>query len=203
LAISQPSIAQLKHCESQKCVSYCGIVLAKTPQNVKYFDLMKTLFKTFIILTATLSLASCGTTKLTTEEKQEMAESIHNSINEKNFEIEISTMNPMRGRSRNVTGFSVKVKGDTLVSYLPYFGVARSIPYGGGSGFDFEETIDSYTTVTKDNGSMKVEIKIRHEGDHLTYNFDIFDNGTAYLSVISYNRDNISYTGNMKLPDED
>ena len=162
---------------------------------------MKTLFKTFIALAAILSLASCGTTKLTTEEKQEMAESIRNSINEKNFEVEISMMNPMRGRSRHVDGYSVQVKGDTLISYLPYFGVARSIPYGGGSGFNFEEEIESYEAVEKDNNSMEIEIKTRHEGDRLTYNFDIFDNGTAYLTITSYNRDNISYSGNIKLPE--
>jgi predicted small secreted protein len=181
----------------------CGIVLAKPPQNAKHFDLMKTLFKTFIILAAALTLASCGTMKLTTEEKQELAESIQNSINEKKFEIDINMMNPMRGRSRRVTGFSVLVQGDTLISHLPYFGEARSIPYGGGTGLNFEEEIESYNAVAKKDDCIEVDIVTRHEGDKLTYNFDIYDNGTAYLTVTSYNRDNISYTGYIKTAEQD
>ena len=107
---------------------------------------MNTFSRILLIVAAAMGLASCATARLTTEEKNNLAQAIQTGISEKNFEMEIRMMNPQRGRSRNVSGFSVEVKGDTLVSNLPYFGVVHSAPYGGGKGLNFESKINSYQT---------------------------------------------------------
>lgn len=155
-----------------------------------------------MIVAAAMGLASCATARLTTEEKNNLAQAIQTGISEKNFEMEIRMMNPQRGRSRNVSGFSVEVKGDTLVSNLPYFGVVHSAPYGGGKGLNFESKINSYQTTQAKSECTQVAIKTKNEEDNYVYTFDIYADGTAYLTVRSDNRDGISYTGYVSAPSE-
>ena len=155
-----------------------------------------------MIVATAMGLASCATARLTTEEKNNLAQAIQTGISEKNFEMEIRMMNPQRGRSRNVSGFSVEVKGDTLVSNLPYFGVVHSAPYGGGKGLNFESKINSYQTTQAKSECTQVAIKTKNEEDNYVYTFDIYADGTAYLTVRSDNRDGISYTGYVSAPSE-
>jgi predicted small secreted protein len=163
---------------------------------------MKTFSRILLIVAAAMGLASCATARLTTEEKNNLAQAIQTGISEKNFEMEIRMMNPQRGRSRNVSGFSVEVKGDTLVSNLPYFGVVHSAPYGGGKGLNFESKINSYQTTQAKSECTQVAIKTKNEEDNYVYTFDIYADGTAYLTVRSDNRDGISYTGYVSAPSE-
>jgi len=163
---------------------------------------MKTFSRILLIVAAAMGLASCATTRLTTEEKNNLAQAIQTGISEKHFEMEIRFMNPQRGRSRNVSGFSVEVKGDTLVSNLPYFGVVHSAPYGGGKGLNFESKINSYQTTQAKSECTQVAIKTKNEEDNYVYTFDIYADGTAYLTVRSDNRDGISYTGYVSAPSE-
>ena len=155
-----------------------------------------------MIVAAAMGLASCATARLTSEEKNNLAQAIQTGISEKHFEMEIRMMNPQRGRSRNVSGFSVEVKGDTLVSNLPYFGVVHSAPYGGGKGLNFESKINSYQTTQAKSECTQVAIKAKNEEDNYVYTFDIYADGTAYLTVRSDNRDGISYTGYVSAPSE-
>lgn len=144
---------------------------------------MKTFSRILLIVAAAMGLASCATARLTTEEKNNLAQAIQTGISEKHFEIRIRMMNPQRGRSRNVDGFSVEVKGDTLVSNLPYFGVVHSVPYGGGKGLNFESKITSYETTQAKPECTHVAIKSQNEEDNYVYTFDIYADGTAYLTV--------------------
>lgn len=164
---------------------------------------MKTLFKTLSIISTVIALTSCGTLTHTSEQKQQIAESIQNSIENKDFEFQPNIMNPMRGRTRHVTGYSVRVQGDTLISNLPYFGVAHSAPYGGGTGLSFESEIESYTSTQVADDHYEIKLTTRSEGDLLTYTFDIFTSGNAQLSVYSRNKDSISYTGEMVVEDNE
>ena len=44
----------------------------------------------------------------------------------------------MKGRSRALTSdYSIEIRNDSVFSYLPYFGVAYNVPYGGGKGLIF------------------------------------------------------------------
>ena len=119
-----------------------------------------------MIVAAAMGLASCATARLTTEEKNNLAQAIQTGISEKHFEMEIRMMNPQRGRSRNVSGFSVEVKGDTLVSNLPFFGVVHSAPYGGGKGLNFESKINSYQTTQAKPDCTQLKIKTKNEEDN-------------------------------------
>lgn len=144
---------------------------------------------------AAIGIAGCAAMKTSPSEKAQIAESIDSCVRNGNFRMDIRTMEPLRGASRNVNDFSVSVKGDTLNSALPFFGVVHSAPYGGGKGLNFTSHIDSYVVTEKKKGHYQVDVRTKTDEDQFVYTFNIFDSGYASLTVVSQNRDNISYTG--------
>ena len=104
----------------------------------------------------------------------------------------------MNGNSRNVSyGYSVEVRNDTLISYLPYFGRAYNVPYGGGKGLNFSERIGSYHETQQSNGARLIDIELKNDEDIYQYTIKVFDNGNSSIDVQSRQRDPISYSGEM------
>ena len=107
-------------------------------------------------------------------------------------------MYPMRGSSKNVSyGYSVEVRNDTLISYLPYFGRAYNVPYGGGKGLNFSERIDSYQETQQPKGERVIDIELKNEEDTYHYTIKVFDNGNSSIDVQSRQREPISYSGEI------
>ena len=129
----------------------------------------------------------------------ELSANVTNALNNRDYIIAISRMYPMRGSSRSVSyGYSVEVRNDTLFSYLPYFGRAYNVPYGGGKGLNFTAPIGSYQEYMKRNGQRHIEIGVTNEEDIYLYTIDVFDNGSSSVSVSSRQREQISYTGDIE-----
>ena len=75
-------------------------------------------------------------------------------------------MLPMKGRSRSLTSnYSVEVRNDSVFSYLPYFGEAYNIPYGGGKGLIFNAPISQYQTKHLKKGKVQINFKVNNEED--------------------------------------
>ena len=105
----------------------------------------------------------------------------------------------MGGGSKTLSyGYSVEVRNDSLISYLPYFGRAYSVPYGGGKGLTFSERIGSYQEYQKGNGLRHIEISLRNDEDTYLYTIEVYENGSSSISVQSRQRENISYSGEMR-----
>lgn len=158
---------------------------------------MKNAFRILIIAVATAFIAGCAAMRMSPEEKSQLAENVRAGVANREFTMDINNMTPTRGHTRYVTGFSVKVHGDTLDSALPFFGVIHQAPYGGGKGLTFTSAIDSYDYYEHRSGHYKVEIRTHNDEDNFIYSFDIFDSGSATLTVTSGNRDPMSYTGSL------
>ena len=63
------------------------------------------------------------------ERKEQKAKEIKEMIEGGRFTIEVDRALPMGGRSVNLTTpYSLEVRGDSAISYLPYFGRAYSLP---------------------------------------------------------------------------
>ena len=104
----------------------------------------------------------------------------------------------MRGVSKSVSyGYSVEVRNDSLISYLPYFGRAYSVPYGGGKGLNFTERIGSYKEFQEKSGKRHIEIGLKNEEDTYLYTIVVFDNGKSSIDVQSRQRERISFSGDM------
>ena len=122
------------------------------------------------------------------------------ALEARDYKIAVNRMYPMKGSSRSVSyGFSVEVRNDSLISYLPYFGGAYNVPYGGGKGLNFSERIGSYRESQKNNGERQIEINVTNEEDTYIYLIKVFSNGNSSIDVTSRQRDHISYSGELEV----
>ena len=133
------------------------------------------------------------------EKKAKIERAVKEAIDSKDFKINVDRMQPMRGNSRTLTtNYSLKIKNDSVFSYLPYFGVAYSVPYGGGKGLNFNEPISEYKMEQLKKGKVRVDFETRSEGENYKYSLTIFPNGSTSINVVPGNRQSISYTGEVE-----
>ena len=91
---------------------------------------------------------ACHATRNSTEPERKKAQterSVREALNAGQYKIKVDYMQPMRGRSRALTSdYSIEIRNDSVFSYLPYFGVAYNVPYGGGKGLIFNAPLTEY-----------------------------------------------------------
>lgn len=147
---------------------------------------------------ALMMLSGCVSSEERAARQAEQARAVKMSLDARDYKISINRMYPMKGASKNVSyGYSVEVRNDSLISYLPYIGRAYNVPYGGGKGFNFSAPIANYNESQKKNGQRHIEIGVTNEEDTYLYILEIFDNGNSSLDVQSRQRERISYSGEM------
>lgn len=160
---------------------------------------MKKLFG-FLVIMATL--AACGTTQSSSEKAEKeklMLEQINDSINNRTFTSDFTYVVPHRLRPRYLTGeYRVKLQGDSLISILPYFGVAYRSDYGSTeSPLSFNAHIKDYKVTNEKRNRVRVEFKVKNNMELLEYHFDFFANGNVFLDVISSDRESITFRGEI------
>ncbi len=137
------------------------------------------------------------------ERKAKQAEEVKQMMNDRNFVYRPTQANPMGGSTVRLDfSFSTEVQGDTIHSYMPYYGRAYSVDYGTRKGpFDFTLPTDNYTFKKVKNGYL-VSFDVKNGQDNLSYNFNISENGYASLTIVSTNRQAISYYGTLEKPEK-
>ena len=152
----------------------------------------KLLFSILLGSSACAMLSGCASA----EERAKVTK----ALEARDYKIAVNRMYPMKGSSRSVSyGYSVEVRNDSLISYLPYFGGAYNVPYGGGKGLNFSERIGSYRESQKNNGERQIEINVTNEEDTYIYLIKVFSNGNSSIDVTSRQRDHISYSGELEV----
>ena len=152
-----------------------------------------------LFISVAILWSSCATSEEKAAQMAELSANVTNALNNRDFKIAIDRMFPMRGSSRHVTyGYSVEVRNDTLISYLPYVGRAYNVPYGGGKGLNFSAPIGSYQEFMKRNGRRHIEIGVTNDEDTYFYTIEVFDNGNSSVDVRARQRERISYSGNVE-----
>lgn len=169
--------------------------------------IMKTKPYLFLIATVVvLSCAiSCGTTH-TAAQKAEIANEVRQKINNLEFTFKANYAYPTSFRSINLTpGYEVKVSSDTIESYLPYFGRAYTAPIDPmDTGIKFKTTKFDYEVIQgKKKGNWIIDIRVKDTGNDTALFFDIWENGTARLSVTDSKRQSISFTGEIELDEKE
>ena len=94
--------------------------------------------------------------------------------------------------------YSVEIRNDSVISYLPFYGRAYSIPDGGGEGLIFQAPLDEYEMEMNKKGTAKVKFTARSPEDKFTFNLTIYSNGSASINVNMQNRESISFSGEME-----
>ena len=165
-------------------------------QGFTIFGSMKR-FACFPIIATVLLAAACGIARRPSQAEIDL---VHQTLDERSYTIDMDYMIPRRGSGKSVSTYYIKVSADSLDSYLPYFGQARHIPYGGGKGLNFQEKIDTYSDTGATSERRTVIITVTNDEDRYVYTLTLFDNGSADLHVHCNNRDDISYRGTLRLP---
>lgn len=160
----------------------------------------KLLFSILLGSSACAMLSGCASAEERAARAAEQAAKVTKALEARDYKIAVNRMYPMKGSSRSVSyGYSVEVRNDSLISYLPYFGGAYNVPYGGGKGLNFSERIGSYRESQKNNGERQIEINVTNEEDTYIYLIKVFCNGNSSIDVTSRQRDHISYSGELEV----
>lgn len=156
-------------------------------------------------ITIVLGLMACTTSK-TSEQKRAEAEQtmrqIMDSLDNQTFALELNYVIPRKMTPRYLMPtYSIRVKGDSVFSYLPYFGVAyrSDMSNSYSSPLEFENKMTEYNYGYGKRGSMRVSFKTVRKLEQLIYQIEIFDNGKATLDVLSTDRESITFTGDFKM----
>jgi len=132
------------------------------------------------------------------EKEARIEHKIQEAIDAQQYKISVNHVLPQRGNGRAVTSnYSIEVRNDSLFSYLPYFGVAHRIPYGGGKGLIFNAPISQYESKKDKKGRIRIQFDVRNEEDSYTYYITMYSNGSANVDVRPTNKDSISFTGEL------
>ena len=102
------------------------------------------------LLAAVLAVSACGILSSETREERVAREAkearmVRQGVETGDFTIDIDRMYPLRGTSKMVSNYSIKVKDGVLISHLPFIGQAWRVPYGGGHALNFEAPVLNYT----------------------------------------------------------
>lgn len=121
----------------------------------------KQILMLLLVMLAGIPTLSAQTKK---EKKEQKKEAVRQLIVSEDYKIDVNTAMPMRGRSIPLTSqYSLQIRNDSVFSYLPYYGRAYSVPYGGGSGLIFNAPLKEYTMDMdkKGNAIIKFSAEVR------------------------------------------
>lgn len=156
-------------------------------------------------LLSVLSFCACGSAQ-TAVEKEKLAADVGNAVKVPDFTFKATYAYPTGYKSIYLSPYyDVKVSPDTVIAYLPYYGRAYRAPMDPREGgYRFTSTDFEYKA---DKGNKKrnwdVVITFRDLDRPVTFRFDIWENGTARLSVNDTDRQQISFHGDIVLRKEE
>lgn len=141
-------------------------------------------------------IASCSTTKTTDSKILEVT----TKVESKDLTVDVKYANPISGSQINLSyGYDLRIKNDSAFAYLPYYGVAYSAPYGGEGGIKFAAPMTDFTCVKNKKGDgWDIRFKVRAKENGYDIFLSIFNNASATITVNSFNRQPIIFTGELK-----
>ncbi|WP_255153964.1 DUF4251 domain-containing protein [Ferruginibacter sp. HRS2-29] len=121
-------------------------------------------------------------------------------VKSESFIFYASSVDPLRGTTRFLTGnYDLKVKGDSLVSYLPYFGRSQNAPISPDeTGLIFTSTDFDYSFTPRKKNSWTVTFRVKDYTNLSKYVLTIYNDGSADLMATSNFRDQISFRGYVR-----
>ena len=140
--------------------------------------------------------------ELKAEMKAQKIKQIKEIVASKNFIFKAESVNPVNAGTKVLTSeFGIEVRSDSIFSYMPYYGNTYSRDYSSftNSPMGFIQPIESYKQGKKKSGYV-IDIKVKNQHDVIDLTFHISKTGITSVSASSINRQNISYTGEIIIP---
>ncbi|HYF30924.1 MAG TPA: DUF4251 domain-containing protein [Chitinophagaceae bacterium] len=157
---------------------------------------MKTIYKNFgWILGILITASACVSTTA-----QDGNADFKNMIDSKRFVFVAQSVTPLGGRFQQLTTeYDLKVRPDSVIAYLPYFGRAFSAPIDPNKGgIQFTSTDFEYTQAARRKGGWDILIKPNDTDNARQLTLTVTEGGNATLQVVSNNRQSISFNGYIK-----
>lgn len=149
-----------------------------------------------LLILSIIFIAGCKTSNDIS--KNEEFTLLKNNIDSVNYVFTPSSAMPIGGPSINLpSNYSLKIKKDTIVADLPYFGRSYSATIGNSDvGIKFTSTDFKYESSF--NGSKdkwNIKIKTNDTGGRIELNLAVNSSGYATLSIYDSNRQPIIFYG--------
>ena len=146
-----------------------------------------------------LLTVGCATAEKRAEQRKLVAGQVAEAIKNRQLTMEVNCMHTQRYGAHRVTpDFNLTLRGDTLVSYLPFFGRAYGVTYGSPSqGLNFTSVVKNFRQTELKHDAVRMEMDVASQEDNFCYVLDIYPNGKAYLLVRSQERDAMHYDGEL------
>lgn len=138
--------------------------------------------------------------------KEQQREEIKEMVQKGSYVFEAQTALPMNGKQISLTSeYTFAVRGDSIESYLPYFGRAYSPEMGlNGGGIKFHEKIESIKVKQNDRkGQYMIIAVVKTENEQYTATLNIGYSGYSSLSISSLKRQSISFFGRIVEPEDE
>lgn len=150
-----------------------------------------------LLLVICLLVINCKPLKQAANDKAN-AEKIERMLNSRRYKFIPRSIQPMKGRSMQISNYSLIIRGDTLISYLPYYGIAYSAEIGRSKGpLDFTATGFQYRT-NKQKRNTNIRIKLEHlTSGAQEFFLNISPAGYATLNVRFSDRQPVSFSGEI------
>ena len=136
------------------------------------------------------------------ERQENRIQEVQTMLENKSFVFSPTHAMPLGGGSIHLSHtFEAEIRGDSIFSYLPFFGVAYRAEYGGRDiPFSFSLPLEKYN-MTKDDKGYQINLEVKNKMDYISYMFHISELGYATLSITSTNRQAISFYGRVEKPE--
>lgn len=162
---------------------------------------IRIIFSLLLIMAISIPTLSAQTKK---EKKELKKQAVEKLITSGKYKIDVNRALPARGRSvMLISPYSVEIRNDSIISHLPYYGRAYSIPYGGGEGLNFIAPLTDYKLDWDKKGTAKIKFTARSTEDKFDFDIDIFSNGSSTIFVNMQNRQSINFQGEVDMTEKE
>jgi hypothetical protein len=133
---------------------------------------------------------------LQAQDAKQQSQDIKQLLENKEYIFKAQSVTPVRGGARQLTSeYDLRLLGDSLVAYLPYFGRAYSAPIDlKESGLQFTSTDFGYELSSRKKG-WDVVLRPKDVSSVQQLVLMVSSSGRATLQVTSTNREPISFNG--------
>lgn len=157
---------------------------------------MKRFYYVILLMSVVIAGIGCASTKSVGTEEEQLA--LKQLIESGEYKIEATMAYPRRGRSVPLTSsYSVEIKNDSVFSYLPFYGRAYTIPYGGGNGLNFNAPVQDYS-VKYNKGAAEIKFNAQTSEDLYRYTLNVYPDGTSNIDVVMQQRESMRYSGRLE-----
>jgi hypothetical protein len=166
---------------------------------------MKKIALTALLGILALAVVGCSATRTARPSEADTAKArqVSKMLDEHLYKADFNRAHPMSAPSFPLTSpYFVSVIGERVESFLPYFGRAYNVPYGGGEGLRFAAPISDYAEKVTKRGVREITFRAKTQEDVYDFRLSVTPQGECNLSIAPGQKQQISFSGHIDLAPE-